>query len=84
MDRANGRCPGDESGARILGPSATSLLMPTAIKNPYPARDRQLHYRRKAMASARTMLGEEGLRHSTYMHAHGTGTRKIVSPNRQL
>jgi acetoacetyl-[acyl-carrier protein] synthase len=28
----------------------------------------------KAMAAARGMLGEDGLRTGTYMHAHGTGT----------
>ncbi|MEE4362200.1 MAG: beta-ketoacyl synthase [Pseudomonadales bacterium] len=28
----------------------------------------------KAMGLARSLLGDEGLRHRTYMHAHGTGT----------
>ncbi len=28
----------------------------------------------KAMATARAIIGDEGLRHRTYFHAHGTGT----------
>ncbi len=64
-----------ESGARILGSVGDVFVNADGYKKSIPGPGIGNYITvAKAMASARTMLGEEGLRHSTYMHAHGTGT----------
>ena len=64
-----------ESGARILGSVGDVFVNADGYKKSIPGPGIGNYITvAKAMASARTMLGEEGLRHSTYMHAHGTST----------
>ena len=64
-----------ESGARILGSVGDVFVNADGYKKSIPGPGIGNYITvAKAMASARTMLGEEGLRYSTYMHAHGTGT----------
>ena len=63
------------SGARILGSVGDVFVNADGYKKSIPGPGIGNYVTvGKAMASARTLLGEEGLRHSTYMHAHGTGT----------
>lgn len=63
------------SGARILGSVADVFVNADGYKKsiPGPGIGNYLTVA-KAMATARAVLGEEGLRHATYMQAHGTGT----------
>lgn len=64
-----------ESGARILGSVGDVFVNADGYKKSIPGPGIGNYVTvGKAMASARTLLGEEGLRHGTYMHAHGTGT----------
>jgi acetoacetyl-[acyl-carrier protein] synthase len=64
-----------ESGARILGAVPEVYVNADGYKKsiPGPGIGNYLTVA-KAMASARAILGEEGLRRGTYMQAHGTGT----------
>jgi acetoacetyl-[acyl-carrier protein] synthase len=63
------------SGARILGSVGDVFVNADGYKKSIPGPGIGNYITvGKAMASARTLLGEEGLRHATYMHAHGTGT----------
>ena len=64
-----------ESGARILGSVGDVFVNADGYKKSIPGPGIGNYVTvAKAMASARNMLGEDGLRTSTYMHAHGTGT----------
>ncbi len=64
-----------ESGARILGSVGDVFVNADGYKKSIPGPGIGNYVTvAKAMASARSMLGEDGLRTSTYMHAHGTGT----------
>ena len=64
-----------ENGARILGSVGDVFVNADGYKKSIPGPGIGNYITvGKAMASARTLLGEEGLRHGTYMHAHGTGT----------
>ena len=64
-----------ESGARILGSVPDVFVNADGYKKSIsgPGIGNYVTVA-KAMASARTLLGEEGLRTQTYMQAHGTGT----------
>ena len=63
------------SGARILGAVADVFVNADGYKKSIsgPGVGNYLTVA-KAMATARAILGEEGLRNGTYMQAHGTGT----------
>lgn len=63
------------SGARILGSVADVFVNADGYKKSIsgPGVGNYLTTA-KAMATARAILGEQGLRHGTYMQAHGTGT----------
>lgn len=64
-----------ESGARILGSVGDVFVNADGYKKSIPGPGIGNYVTvAKAMASARNILGEDGLRTSTYMHAHGTGT----------
>jgi acetoacetyl-[acyl-carrier protein] synthase len=64
-----------ETGARILGSVGDVFVNADGYKKSIPGPGIGNYVTvAKAMASARSMLGEDGLRTSTYMHAHGTGT----------
>ena len=64
-----------ESGARVLGSVGDVFVNADGYKKSIPGPGIGNYVTvAKAMAAARNILGEEGLRHSTYMHAHGTGT----------
>lgn len=62
-------------GARILGSVADVFVNADGYKKSIsgPGIGNYLTVA-KAMATGRAILGEEGLRHGTYMQAHGTGT----------
>jgi len=64
-----------ELGARILGAVGDVFVNADGYKKsiPGPGIGNYLTVAR-AMALAREVLGEEGLRHGTHMQAHGTGT----------
>lgn len=64
-----------ECGARVLGSVADVAVNADGYKKsiPGPGIGNYLTVA-KVMASARAILGEEGLRQQTYMQAHGTGT----------
>ena len=64
-----------ESGARILGSVPDVFVNADGYKKSIsgPGIGNYVTVA-KAMASARAILGEEGLRKQTYMQAHGTGT----------
>lgn len=64
-----------ESGAQILGSVGDVFVNADGYKKSIPGPGIGNYVTvAKAMASARNLLGEDGLRTSTYMHAHGTGT----------
>lgn len=64
-----------ESGARVLGSVGAVAVNADGYKKSIPGPGIGNYVTvAKAMAAARGILGEEGLRHGTYMHAHGTGT----------
>ena len=64
-----------ESGARVLGSVGDVFVNADGYKKSIPGPGIGNYVTvAKAMAAARGMLGEDGLRTSTYMHAHGTGT----------
>ncbi|MFW6092482.1 MAG: beta-ketoacyl synthase [Pseudomonadota bacterium] len=64
-----------ELGARVLGSVADVFVNADGYKKsiPGPGIGNYLTMA-KAAGLARTMLGEEGLRHGTHVQAHGTGT----------
>jgi len=64
-----------ESGARVLGSVPEVYVNADGYKKsiPGPGIGNYLTVA-KAMAAAQAILGEDGLRHGTYIHAHGTGT----------
>ena len=64
-----------ESGARVLGAVADVAVNADGYKKSIPGPGIGNYVTvAKTMATARAILGEEGLRNSTYMQAHGTGT----------
>lgn len=64
-----------ESGARVLGSVGDVFVNADGYKKSIPGPGIGNYVTvAKAMAAARGMLGEDGLRTGTYMHAHGTGT----------
>jgi acetoacetyl-[acyl-carrier protein] synthase len=64
-----------ESGARVLGAVADVAVNADGYKKSIPGPGIGNYVTvAKTMATARAILGEEGLGSSTYMQAHGTGT----------
>ena len=64
-----------ESGARVLGSVADVAVNADGYKKSIPGPGIGNYVTvAKTMATARAILGEEGLRQHTYMQAHGTGT----------
>jgi acetoacetyl-[acyl-carrier protein] synthase len=64
-----------ESGARVLGSVADVAVNADGYKKSIPGPGIGNYVTvAKAMATARAILGEQGLRQHTYMQAHGTGT----------
>ncbi|GJM14312.1 MAG: beta-ketoacyl-[acyl-carrier-protein] synthase FabY [Pseudohongiella sp.] len=64
-----------EQGARILGSVGDVFVNADGYKKSIPGPGIGNYVTcAKAMASARAILGEEGLRRGSYMQAHGTGT----------
>ena len=64
-----------ESGARVLGSVGDVFVNADGYKKSIPGPGIGNYITvAKAMAGAKGIPGEDGLRTSTYMHAHGTGT----------